>query len=260
MSFNDTKDVKEIIEQAKRFKKDKHFLDTKPAQVNTVGGTPKRVPGKSADASLKLPTVEEQAKKADELGKMFDKTSRSGAKAKPGTHGIRPHGGKAATKFLEDFVGTGRFKKQEEPERTFFKDDKVRDVKKPRVVIFKHCMDCMKQVTIEEGVPSMTFVPPPQHINAIARAKWQSVRVNPGDVVCYIFHKACMDAAAFQMKVLGRGIITYENGQQVTAAQRYARERGNRISDQVHQYLVSECLRGESEVYYNPDGSPCPNP
>jgi hypothetical protein len=244
-------DLTDIALATEELKKKPHFLDKLPATKNTTGKT-------SADNKRKINRFLPKAEKEQKLGEyyqaMLNTTSRAGAGGtKLGLPGIRPSGGKAASKFLDDFIGTGRFQKPPEPfsQKKHFLPSNQNTTKKPRAIIFDRCMDCLKLVHKDDAIPNLTFIPPPEQINPIAKAKWASVRIRPGDIIGYLFHAKCVRAAVSQMQLLGQGVITFENGKQVTAAQRFARERSQKVSDNVHSYLVNECLRESSECYYD---------
>lgn len=235
-----TETLKEIIEQVEEQKKDPHFLDQLPTKEN-----PRKDKELSADdprvINRKLP-----GKETDYKIRQYYKDVLN----KPLVHGPQ---NKKRAQFIDNFV-YGEKPKKPQPAfsqtETFPGLDPKTPVRKPRVVIYDKCMDCLQRVNKDDAVPNMVFIPKPPHLNPITQARWAAVRVRPGDIVCYLFHGSCVRGALAQVKLLGRGIITMENGRPVTAGERYAQERGLRIQNNVFEYLTSECLKPDSDVYY----------
>jgi hypothetical protein len=240
----------EIIEAAKHLKKDKHFLDKFPTKNNQHLGLSA---ASSAVINRMLPSKEIEAKKADELSRVFNTTTRAGAGGtKAGLVGLRPSGGKAASAFLENYTGLGRFKPQAAPysEPLNIKETRNDNVKKPSVVLYKLCMDCMQPVSKDACVPNMTIIPPPQLCAPSETAKWQSVQLKTGDILCYLFCVSCVKDAQAQAKRPEKQIRVVVQGQETTIAALEQKKRGERISDQVFACVKNERNNPESDVFY----------
>lgn len=244
-------DLKTLKEELAELEKTPEAIELSRVARNTVRG-------ESADSTAMIERMinpADEFKKAEDLTAMLDTSKRAGAGGtKAGLVGIRPNGGKAASQFLEDFTGTGRMKKQAAPfeEKMKFDGDKVkRDVKKPSVVLFKHCMDCMFEVRQDEAIPQMMPLPPGGIMNEIERAKWESVGIRPGEILCWLYCVPCMKAAMKEAQRLNSiGLTLIQNGQPVTAGQRFLNERGKRISENVITYIRRERNDPHSEVFY----------
>ena len=244
-------DFADIASEYEKIKKTPDAIDFAPVKKNKAGGV-------SADHAHNikqiLPPMQEEMKKREQLTAMFNTTSRAGAGGtKVGVPGIRPSGGKAASQFLEDFVGTGRIKKEPKPfhENTVFAPTRQADTKRPSVVLYEKCMDCLKPVNRDDAVPSMVVVPPPDRIAPQVKQRWDSLNLKVGDVVCYLFCGPCVRGAVDTMKDRTLNSITLiQNGQETTMAQIKMRERSTRISDQVHQVLLNERNNPYSDVFY----------
>jgi hypothetical protein len=218
----------------------------------------KRARGKSADSAQvlesMLPSPEVEFKTAESLAVMFDTTKRAGAGGtKAGVVGIRPHGGKAASNFLEEFTGSGRMapKKGAFDENVKIKDGKNLNCPQASVVIYKECMDCMKPVCRDACVPCVVPIPPDQAMNEITKAKWQAVNIRPGDVLCYLFCLKCAKDAHAEAQRLNRsGLDIVVMGTVVKAGQRYLKERGQRIEDHVFNYIKRERHNPQTDIFY----------
>lgn len=245
-------DLDEILTANEEYKKTQAEIDKTPIKQNKVGGV-------SADNTDKLqgmlPGAEQQFKLAENLASMINTASRAGAGGtRVGVPGIRPNGGKAAASFLDDFATPGKMKKQAGAyeEKVQFKESKRLDVKKPSVVIHNKCMDCMGPLNLDEVVPSMVIIPPPMALNPITRAKWQGVGLQSGDIVCYCFCLQCATKAMLEAEKLNKsGVVLIENGQQVTLGQKFLKANGERISDNVFQFIQHERDNPDSEIFYS---------
>ena len=159
--YNQIKDTPEVIEQTR----------ISDLSKNT---------GKAADrVDLRqdiLPDAETHARLQDDYEQMFDKTRRSGAKST--LHGlVLPGGRKMFSEFHNNFTGTGRFKPQKAPDRVQLPTRSPQiQTKGPSVVLYERCMDCLERVDKDEAVPNITFLPPGDLMNDIAKSKWSAIR------------------------------------------------------------------------------------
>lgn len=245
-------DLRELLEEHEELKKTPDVLADAPIRENTVGG-------RSADAQKNiekwLPDPEKEYKTAEELTLMFDTSRRAGAGGtRSNVVGIRPHGGRAASAFLEQYTETGKFKKQAEPfeeKQKFEGSKKGKDVKGPSVVLYKLCMDCMQPVNRDECVPQMLPLPPGNLMNEIEKQRWYNVGIHPGDILCWLYCLKCMKSAMKEAQRLNStGLMLVQNGQPVTAGQRYMNERGQRISQQVYEHIRAERQNPETDIFY----------
>jgi hypothetical protein len=246
-----TYDVNDIIHESEKQKKNPHWLDKLPTKKNKTRGL-------SADSKVKidrfLPDKKAEAKKLNELEKVFNTTTRAGAGGtRLGVPGIRPSGGQAASRFLEEFTGTGRFTPEAQP---FTQNTKLEatshnpHAKKPAVVLYKLCQDCMQPVTKDDAVPNLTIIPPPELCAPMVTAKWQSVRLKPGDILAYLFCGQCIRDAQAISQAPEKQIRVIHNGQESTIAKMQLAERANRISDQVFASIKRERDNPDSDCFY----------
>ena len=243
--------LKDLLEQIEQEKNKPEVLDKTPVVKNTVGG---EAADSAAARQAFLPSAAEHYQNVESLSKMLDTTSRAGAGGtKAGVVGIRPAGGKAASNFLERFTGTGRIKKEFDPLENPIpiKEGPKREVQKPSAVLYERCMDCRKRVRKDYAAPNLVMIPPPQHINDIMRAKWAAVGLRPGEIVCYVFCVPCIRNASQEAQTLNAtGIQLVQNGCVITPAQRYLKERGQRISDNVFAALKAERNNPQTDCFY----------
>ena len=248
--MSDRPTVDEIVESVKNSKPS--FVDSLPDRKNTA-------PGTSADDMQKkieeqLPAKAEEYKKRVELTKMFDTTSRAGAGGtKAGLVGIRPHGGKAASAFLENFTPQGRLRKPVEPftQKQEFNDKEViRDVKKPSVVLYEECMDCLGRVDPNDIVPNVTPLPTEELMNPEARARWAAVGIHPEEVVCWVYCGNCVRESMSDFKRWSAIPVHTAQGE-TTLGHIKLKERAHKIQHNVFEVLKRERMRGnDSDVFY----------
>jgi hypothetical protein len=245
-----TYNVNDIIAESARLKNEKHFVNKLPIRRNIA-------PGRSA-SDLKsieriLPSKKEEAKKTNELATMLNTATRAGAGGtRVGLPGIRPHGGKAASAFLENFTGVGRFKPQPAPftEPLQIKEKRNENARSPAVVLYKLCMDCMQPVSRDDCIPNMTIVPPPEMCAPAVTEKWKSVGLRAHDILCYIFHTSCVQEAQKQSKEPSKQLRVISFGQETTLAALEMKQRGERIADQVYALIKAERNNPDSDIFY----------
>jgi hypothetical protein len=242
--------IKEVQDGLEEQKKEKHFLDKSAIVKNTA-------PGRSADSAAMLehflPSKEEEFKNAEKLTTVFDTSSRAGAGGtKAGVVGIRPNGGKAASEFLEMYTGIGRFKPQAVPftEKINICDKGNDNARKPSVVFYKSCMDCMKPLNRDDCVPNMNIIPPLQIATQAEIEKWRSVGLKPGMVVCYCFCTPCIKEAVAIQKDPYKQMPLIVGGVETTLAKMEMQKRASRISDQVIAEIKRERENPETDVFY----------
>jgi hypothetical protein len=209
------------------------------------------------EISKRLPSQEEEYKRAEQLTSMFDNTSRAGAGGtKAGSFGIRPSGGKAATEFLDNYTGTGRHKPKPEllSEPVKMPTRGIQHSFKPPKVIFpaNFCPDCGRTDRPKElPVLNVTMLGPQQ------KDVCSSIGIDPFDVILSVFCQECMKKAYAAGKVDERnelsqpivmpdGTIEYE-----TPSQGYLRKRKLRIVDHMIEYMRSERVKGDSPIFRN---------
>lgn len=251
-------DFADIAIEYDKIKNTKTELDELRVHENMGGGKAR------ADAEEQrqkyLPSPEVHQKKVDELSLMFDKSSRAGAKSSSGL--IMPNGQKMFSEFHDKYTGTGRFKPQTAPDKVPLpRDNPNIDFKKPSVVLYERCMDCLERVDQGNCTPNMIFLPPGDKMNEIARAKWQGVSIKPGSVLCYLFCEKCPKEAALGAKkimhdpvkcnlIIGVGA----DGKPITLAhketQEYLSARSSRISDQVFEAIKYHRDMPQSDIFY----------
>ena len=241
--------VNDIIEANEELKSIKEEIADTPIVKNTVGGT-------SADSiearQAMLPSEQETFKLASRLQPMFDTTSRAGAGGtRIGVPGIRPHGGKAASRFLDDYTGTGRIA----PEKKMFQENepikqtKKVDTPQVSVALYKQCPDCHKPVSKDDAVPNITYVLPPEHTNPYTN--WEAVRLRPGEIIGYLICGPCVrDAMKEAQRLNAVGVSYFQNGQEVKAGQRYLHARGKLISENVYDQIKRERDNPDTDVFY----------
>jgi hypothetical protein len=208
--------------------------------------------GKAADLLEKrqkyLPDASTHYKLQDKLSKMFDKSSRAGAKSTLGGL-VMPSGQKIFREFHDNYTGTGRFKPQKAPDKVAFKEDGPKiDPYPNRVILYERCMDCLERVDLNNFIPDMTFVPPGEHLNPIAAEKWRSVDIKPETLICYFFCMKCPTERAKKLRAIKHDPIKSKfiigmgpDGKPMTMAdkecQAFLAEHAGRISDNVHQQI-----------------------
>jgi hypothetical protein len=244
--------VSDILEAREAQKKTKHFLDKLPTKKNKTRGL--AADDKAKIARL-LPSKKEEFKKAEKLSRLFDTTARAGAGGtRTGVPGIRPSGGKEASGFLETYTGVGRYKA---PPAAFTQNQSFTgsatssETKRPSVVLYKKCMDCMQPVRRDDAIPNMTIIPASEHLHPIAREKWETVKIRPGSIICYLFCGDCVRAAVAVSKDPSKQIRLISGGQETTLARYELQQRSQKISDQVFEAIKRERDNPESDVFYS---------
>lgn len=210
-----------------------------------------------------LPSKEQHYKNEQRLSQMFDKSSRAGAKSS-GSGLIMPNGQKMFSEFHDKYTGTGRFKPQTAPDKVSLPDSALNsniDFRKPSVVLYERCMDCLERVDRDDCVPNMTFLPPGDRMNPIERAKWAGVSIQPFSVICYLFCNKCPKEAAEGAKAITQDPIKNQiiigmgsDGKPITLAhketQEYLHKRSARISDQVFEAIKRGRENQETDIFY----------
>lgn len=243
--------VDEIREAAEQLAKEKEAYADSAIVKNPV-------PGMSADdESVRqqfLPSAEQHHQMASDFSEMLDTTKRAGAGGtKSNVVGIRPNGGKRASTFLEQFTGTGRMPKEKKlfEENVKLKEGKRLECPQLACCLYVQCVDCFKRVDRNACVPAIVPIPPGHLINPITREKWEQVGLRPGDVIGYLFCLRCAKHAAEQVQYLNRtGLDVVVNGTVVKAGQRWAKERSERISENVFRMIRNERANPESECFF----------
>lgn len=264
--------LKELEEEYREMQAHPDAFDELKSSENTVGGNPtapgygEKIPG-NALAGMPDQYKEQAVALANEVernAKFFDTASRSGAGGtKAGLVGLRPNG--SSTAWLDQYTGTGRMKKEAPmfSENVDIKDDHIdHKARKPSVVLYEHCMDCLERVNRDSCVPVIN-TPIPSGTPADANsgdalrvsvetiAKWAAVGVKPLDIICYLFCTKCAMTAMNEAKRLNAsGLTLIIGGQSVTAGQRYLQQRGTRISDQVFARIKLERQNPDSDCFY----------
>jgi hypothetical protein len=195
-----------------------------------------------------LPDAKSHYKLQDKLSRMFDKSSRAGAKSTLGGL-VMPNGRKIFSEFHDNFTGTGRFQPEKAPDKVTFKDDAPKiDPYPHRVIFYERCMDCLERVNLDDFIPDMTFVPPADKLNPIAEAKWRSVDIKPGTVICYLFCTKCPTEKAKKLRAIKHDPVKSQlligiapDGKPWTMAdkesQAFLAEHAGRVSDNVFQQI-----------------------
>lgn len=224
-----------------------------------------KVIGKSADLVEKrqqyLPTKEAHFKLEQKLSKMFDKSSRAGASSTLGGL-VMPNGRQIFKEFHDNYTGTGRFQPQKAPDKVEFKDDGPKiDPYPHRVILYERCMDCCERVDLNNFVPDMTFVPSGDKLNPVAAAKWSSVSIKPGTVLCYMFCMKCPTDKAIKLRAIKHDPVKSQlligmapDGKPWTMAdkesQAFLAEHAGRISDNVFQQIKHHRDLKSNDIFY----------
>ena len=191
-------DFNDVALEYERIKDKPEKMDEIRVKENEVGGTP-------ADALKKrescLPTAQQHHNLSQIYAKMFDKSSRAGAKHAGGGL-ILPNGRKNFADFHDNFTGTGRIPKKREV--LFTANDNAPKVDAPKisVVLYTRCIDCGGLIDKNNAVYDMDFVPPQDRFPGELE-KWKAVCLKPGMIVGSFFCLICV--AAFKeerMKIL----------------------------------------------------------
>jgi hypothetical protein len=207
-----------------------------------------------------LPDDETHYRLQEKYTRMFDKSTRAGAKSK--LHGlILPGGRKNFSDFHDNFTGTGRFKPQKAPNKVQLseKGPKV-DTPSVSVALYERCMDCLERVSKDDAVPNIIYLPPGDMMNPIARSKWASVQLKPGMILGYLFCSKCLDTARLDVKRILHDPfksaiqLPAPGGKTQTLAEveahKYTADRGERISDNVFQQIKYHRDLPETDVFY----------
>lgn len=254
-------DPVEIAAEVERLKKD-HVIDLLEAKDNRRNK--QKGQADADDIERLLPSAEQQARDADHLERMLSTASRAGAGGTTvGLPGLRPSGGVAASKFIEDNVGVGRIPKAPDPaeSNTAVPEPAKQyrtDTKRVSVAIYDRCMDCMKPVPQHDVVPNLTWVPDYSQVKWFElpseeqqklreqEAKWKAVRLYPGEGVGYLFHHSCVKEALDSAQ--RKRLVVDAKG--TTQGEREMKERAARISRQVHEYIAKERNNPNSDIFH----------
>jgi hypothetical protein len=245
-------------------------------QYNQIKGTPEitdplrtnqeyKVIGKSADIEEKrrkyLPNGQIHYRLQQKLSTMFDKSSRAGPQSTLGGL-VMPNGRQIFKEFHDNYTGTGRFKPQTAPDKVTFKEDGPKiDPFPHRVILYERCMDCLERVDLNNFVPDMTFVPPGDKLNPITAAKWASVSIKPGTILCYMFCMKCPTEKARKLNAIKHDPIKSQliagldpHGKPWTVAdkesQAFLAEHGGRVSDNVFQQIKYHRDLKSNDIFY----------
>lgn len=186
-------DFSEIVEQYNQIKDTPEVTDT--LRTSDKHKASARVAGGAADSLQKrqryLPDAESHYKLEDKYSKMFDKSSRAGAKST--LNGlVLPSGRKNFSDFHDNFTGTGRFKPQKAPDKVQFQEKAPKiDPYPNKVILYERCPDCCERVDKDNFIPGMTFVPNGETLSPQERQKWASVDIKPETLICYLFCVKC---------------------------------------------------------------------
>lgn len=197
-----------------------------------------------------LPDEEAHYQKQLHLTKLFDKTSRAGAKSKLNGM-ILANGRKMFAEFHDNYTGTGRFKPQVAPDKVDFKENAPKvDPYPHRVIMFDRCVDCREVVDLNNFHPDMTFIPPGDMLNPIAKAKWAAVDIKPGTLICYLFCMKCPSDAATAVQAIRHDPIKSKfiigmgpDGKPMTLAQKEAHEYMSKRSAIISDNIFAEIKR-----------------
>jgi hypothetical protein len=213
----------------------------------------------------RLPTAEEEYKRAEGLTEMFDTTRRAGAGGtKAGSVGLRPSGGQAANAFLDNYTGTGRHKPRktvgEEPIHLETLSSKVPEKRRqlqvpPPTVILppNFCPDCDKTDIVADRLAiDVTMLGPGQ------QDACSSLGILPFDIIVCCFCRPCfMKAYSVGEKVQRKQEqelaqpIMLDNGRIVheTPGETYLRKRSARVAKNMIEYMRIERLKGNSPIF-----------
>jgi hypothetical protein len=256
-------DATEIALEVEKQKKDPHFLDQIQAKDNSHNK--QKGQADADDVEKFLPSVEQQARHADDVGRMLNTATRAGAGGtKAGLVGLRPSGGIAASKFIEDNVGTGRIPKDPNPAETNTavpeESKQYRaDTKPVSVALYDRCMDCMKPVPKDDVWANLTMVPDfsgvlsspqvPEFVKQECKeeaARWAALKLRPGEGIGYLEHASCVTEALNRAK--RKRIVIDSQG--TTQGEKEFRERALRIGRQVKDYIAKERQNPDTDVFY----------
>lgn len=247
----------DILEEYKEIKKSPEILDNLRTTENSANG---RAADNPDERQNYLPDAKTHAKLQANMTTMFDKTSRAGAKSS--LHGlILPNGRKMFKEFHDNYTGTGRYKPQVAPDKVILRENAPKvDTRKPSVVLYERCLDCLDRVDRDHAVPNLTFIPPGDKLNPIARAKWESVQIKPGMILAYLFCDKCPAEAAKEVKkilhdpIKSRLQFPTPDGKMMSLAEKeahaYMSARGQRIEDNVFQQISYHRGIPDTDIFY----------
>lgn len=253
-NFND------IVEQYDKIK-------DKPEVTDPLRVRPGIKRGLNADAEAKrqkfLPDAKAHYRLQDRLSRMFDKSSRAGAKTTLGGL-VMPNGRKMFADFHDNYTGTGRFQKQVAPDKVLFPDNGPKiDPYPNKVILYERCMDCRERADRNNFIPAMTFVPTGEALNPMARSKWASVDIKPGTVLCYLFCVECPTKLAKEINRIKHdpiksnlfvsgpgGILDKPISLAEKESQALVKQHGEYISDNVFQQIKYHRDLPETDVFY----------
>jgi hypothetical protein len=203
-----------------------------------------------------LPDDETHFRLQEKYSKMFDKSSRAGAKST--LNGlILPGGRKNFSDFHDNFTGTGRFTPQKTPSKVEFSDKAPKvDPYPDKVVLYERCPQCKERIDQQNFIPQMTFIPPADLLPPKERQKWESVQVKPCSVLCYLFCVKCPTESAAEVKKIRHDpfksaliVKMGEDGKPITLADIQSREYMAKVSEEISE-MVFAMIKNERN---NPD-------
>lgn len=252
-------DFSDIALEYEKIKETPEVIDTLREKKNTINR------GLTADSLNKrqdyLPDPQSHYRLQDKLSRMFDKSSRAGAKSTLGGL-VMPNGRKMFAEFHDNYTGTGRIQPTKAPDKVLLPENGPQlDVKKPSVVLYERCVDCCERIDKDNCVPNMLFLPPGDLMSPAERSKWASVDIKPESVICYLFCVKCPTKVALEYKKIAHDPFKTKfivwigpDGKPVTAAEKESREfltaNSTRISNHVFEQIKHHRSLPDSDIFY----------